>query len=597
MAEEYRRSLLGTTGSNLEYSNIEEGVRSSRRMQDRLSQLSQFAFRDLTEQATRQGQEYAVKNRPSLKQIGDAVRKGEDVKALFAQPGTVFGDNARVMQAELFRQDVSQNLNNRIADVINAVDRGMYEGDANEFADSIQAEIDGIYNVLADIDPQAGLKFKAHGVTLSNTVYEKILGKQTEQFIAEKEAAVETQKQAYATLLSANLVKTNGNFAQAVALTMSVKQDLFDAYDALPSGITDASYNDVMALEQEVYKNSATSIIQNNPMLRNNFDDVYYNLMNNTPPEQLDFYRYLPETTKLEIVQQVKDMHAQNYDIATKTYALEERNNKSRLAVLKSEWQDLQDTTDLDDPNRQEKLYQIEAEVEMMSKTHPSVVNMIGWRKYKDGEFEEINRFDPDATEIRRMIDNQEFADWSSLEEYAIKTYPYKFTSIDEVEATFGEYFLNENKRYISAVADDIVNNKMFAYYTTTDKRDLHNKIVRQVKNTINTNTKLNQQAAEGEPLLTTDAKEIANELLKRTEQVKPLDQDIFALQSSMQDYVTKAKIMKFNTTDPDFVMNEKIDKILKNTLDKDEYTDFMTLYQQLLLKRQEVIDLGYTLF
>jgi hypothetical protein len=597
MAEEYRRSLLGTTGSNLEYSNIEEGVRSSRRMQDRLSQLSQFAFRDLTEQATRQGQEYAVKNRPSLKQIGDAVRKGEDVKALFAQPGTVFGDNARVMQAELFRQDVSQNLNNRIADVINAVDRGMYEGDANEFADSIQAEIDGIYNVLADIDPQAGLKFKAHGVTLSNTVYEKILGKQTEQFIAEKEATVETQKQAYATLLSANLVKTNGNFAQAVALTMSVKQDLFDAYDALPSGMIDAHYNDIMVLEQEVFKQSTMSIIQNSPQLRNNFDGVYSNLIVNNPPAELDFYRYLPEQTKMEIVESVQALNAQEYDIATKQYTLKERNAKQSLAALKNEFTKLENTTDVQDPDRQEKLKALDAQIERLSQIHPDSVSLSEWNSYKNKEYQEINEFDDDALEIRKKIQRQEFADYAALEEYVLKNYPTKFSTPNEVSATFGKLFIKENETYLSNVAHDVVVEVAPAYYTSTDLKNMKERLSVRIRNTIAENEAFNATVEDPSQMKSTDAKVIANELKQLTEIIKMKNNDLNNFMSGMQAILDDNKV-RLITVDENLDLNhESTRKTLQKKLGKKGYEQFANEYQKMKNMMTEIKNLGEGIF
>lgn len=597
MAEEYRRSLLGTTAPKLEYSNIEEGIRSSRDMQSKLNQMSQYAFRDLTEAATRQGQEYAVKNRPSLKQISDAVRKGEDVKALFAQPGTVFGDNARVMQAELFRQDVSQNLNNRIADVINAIDRGMYDGDANDFADSIQAEIDGIYNVLADIDPQAGLKFKAHGVTLSNTVYEKILGKQTEKFIAEKEAAVETQKQAYATLLSANLIKSKGNFAQAVALTMSVKQDLFDAYDALPTGLMDSHYNDIMALEQEVYKQSTMSIIQNSPQLRNNFDGVYSNLIVNNPPAELDFYRYLPEQTKMEIVESVQALNAQEYDIATKQYTLKERNAKQSLAALKNEFTKLENTTDVQDPDRQEKLKALDAQIERLSQIHPDSVSLSEWNSYKNKEYQEINEFDDDALEIRKKIQRQEFADYAALEEYVLKNYPTKFSTPNEVSATFGKLFIKENETYLSNVAHDVVVEVAPAYYTSTDLKNMKERLSVRIRNTIAENEAFNATVEDPSQMKSTDAKVIANELKQLTEIIKMKNNDLNNFMSGMQALLDDNKV-RLITVDENLDLNhESTRKTLQKKLGKKGYEQFANEYQKMKNMMTEIRNLGEGIF
>jgi len=597
MAEDYQSSVRATSPQALDLSNVEIAARSMGNLENRLNQVSQILYRDLTQKAIREGREYAVKNPVSTKQVADAVAKKEDVKKLFAAPGTVFGDNARVVQAELFRQDVSQNLNKRVSDVLTAIDRGMYEGDANQFASSIEAEIDGVYNVIAELDPDAALKFKAHGATVSNTVYDKLITKQTEQFLAEKKAVAETQVTAYSNVLSANLVKTRGDFAAAIALSASIKQDLFDAFEALPGGMNDKHLNDIMKLEQEVFANTATSIVQNTPKLRNNFDDVYYQLMTNEPPEELDFYKYLPETTKLEIVDKVQKLNTSNYDVSTKQYTLEKRQAQKDVANLKLQWQELQNTTDINNPNRQDALDSIEQDIERLTLVYPEVITSEGWRKYKDGEFKEVNMFDANALELRTMINNQEFADWSDVVEYALRQYPQTFNSVEEVEATFGKYFLDENEKYVDNVAYDIVTDTMFAYYSTSDRKMLRDRLIRRVKNIISDNRKRNQSLAEGELEFTTDAREIANNLLQQTKGIGKKNEEMSVLQNGMNEILREAKIMSIDPTDSSFVLSDAQDKLLKSKLDDDEYNSFITNYELLMKKREEAINLGEALF
>jgi len=431
MAEEYRRSLLGTTGPRLEYSNIEEGIRSSRQMQDRVSQLSQFAFRDLTSAAAREGQEFAVQNQVSLKQIADSLKKGEDVKKLFAEPGTVFGDAARVMQADLFRQDLTQNLTKRITEASIAIDSGMFEMDADEFANVIQAEIDGAYGVLADVDPQQALKFKATGTTLSNTVYEKVLKKQTDEYITNLETNADTLEESYKVVLADNLRITNGNFPQAVLRSMPAKQLVMDSYETLPGMKGEARLKKLADIEQQVYTESAINIIATDPALLDDYN-VYNGLLKNEPVEQLDFYRYLTPENKTKVLQGARK-------------ALKERNELEKQLLDKQTRDDILEVNDLildygdtKDPDTLNKLIKI-------SERNPNALKADDIRKIKDNSYkvspDVANTQDVDL--IKEQIDNDAFASVKDLYVYARN----KGYTDSEIHQLFGGYFASKRIR------------------------------------------------------------------------------------------------------------------------------------------------------
>ena len=594
---EYESKVRAEAPIDLDLTNVRESVKGLSNMESRLNQLSQVLYRDLYAKKQREGEEYAVKNRPSVKQIADAVAKGEDVKKLFAKQGTVFGDSARVVQAELFRQDVSQNLDRRISDVITAIDRGAYDVDAETFANDIQAEIDGAYNVIAEIDPKAALKFKAHGSTVTNAVYEKLNAKQTERLLEEKKATVELQKNAYATLLSENLKISNGDFASAVARSMSVKQDLVNAYEALPLGMTDADWTAITKLEQEVYVNSAVSIIATNKKLMNNFDDTYQGLLSNNPPQELDFYKYLPETAKLDIAQKAKEAFSNEYDIKTKQYTLQNRNAQKKVAALESAWSELQKKTDIDDPDREKKIKQIEVDLQRITLTNPEVYSRESFRKFTEGEYKEINELEPDVIAIKRRIGNQEFPDWADVVETAMREYPNTFQNEREIRDVLGDYFLDEAKRAIDTVSDDIVNNQMFIHQSSTERNALRQRLKRRINNQIAENQRKNRELAEGEKPYTTDPKEVGMELLKRTESIAGQQAELSKIQNNLQTIVTNNRIVGLNPSSSIFVIDEYADKLLRKKLSKKEYNAFITQYKELEVKRNEITQLGEGLF
>ena len=431
MAEEYRRSLLGTTAPKLEYSNIEEGIRSSRQMQDRLSQLSQFAFRDLTSQAAREGQEYAVQNQVSLKQIADSLKKGEDVKKLFAEPGTVFGDSARVMQADLFRQDLTQSLTKRITEASIAIDNGMFEMDADQFANVIQAEIDGAYGVLADVDPQQALKFKATGVTLSNSVYEKVLKKQTADYITNLETNSDTLENSYKVILADNLRLTNGNFPQAVLRSMPAKQLVMDSYDVLPGVKGEARVQKLATIEQEVYTESAINIIATDPALLDDYN-VYNGLLKNEPVEQLDFYRYLTPENKTKVLQGARKALKDRNELEKQLLDKQTKDDVLEVNALTLEYEDTKDAETLN------KLIEI-------SERNPNALKADDISKIKNNTYkvEPEREFTQDVDLIKEQIDNDEFASVDDLYKYARN----KGYSDVEINKLFGGYFASKRIR------------------------------------------------------------------------------------------------------------------------------------------------------
>lgn len=444
MAEQYRRSVLGETGPAFNLTNIEESIRGSRDLQKRLDAVSQYALKDMTQTAIREGEEYAVKNRPSLKQISTALHKGEDVKKLFSQPGTVFGDAARKVQADLFRQDMTNTLTMRIVDASNAIDRGMFNMDAETFANDIQANIDGAYNVLADIDVDQALKFKAAGTNLAHTVYEKILKKQTEQYLDGLKLEADTLEESYRTILSDNLRNTNGNLPQAVLKSITHKQSILDAYDRLPGAEGDIRLQKLNKLEQEVYVQSAITTLETNPALLNSYK-TYNSLLKNDPPAELDFYRYLSPENKDKVVKGYRE-------------AL-----KNRDAIEK----DLQDKATRDDLIRVNELTElyyetkdpaILGELEDISLRNPNAIKIEGIEKIKDGAYkvDPARKLSYEADLIKEKIDNGEFDNVQSLYLYTRN----KGYTDEETAQIFGPYFaskrIRQEEKEIKAAAINI---------------------------------------------------------------------------------------------------------------------------------------------
>ena len=154
-------ALLAQTG---QITNVDtrQALVASQSLQNRLDEVSQMALGSLEESAIQRGQMYGVENAPTLEQVTQAIEQDQDVNSLFVEEGTVFGKNARKVQAELFRQDsLAQFLNKAEITKEGIKDKVLNPEEASNIAINLQADIDGTFEVLKEIDPTAAIKFNA----------------------------------------------------------------------------------------------------------------------------------------------------------------------------------------------------------------------------------------------------------------------------------------------------------------------------------------------------------------------------------------------------------------------------------------------------
>lgn len=150
----------------------QQAFSDSQNLERRLDKLSSVIYEELKQDAITKGQQYAVKNSPSLKQIYDAVENKQDVNAFFAKEGSYYGDAARAVQADYLRQDSVATFLSKTELIKKQLEnRTLSFDDADAIANTLQAEINGTYDVIAQISPDAALKFNAQTNKLGYDVY------------------------------------------------------------------------------------------------------------------------------------------------------------------------------------------------------------------------------------------------------------------------------------------------------------------------------------------------------------------------------------------------------------------------------------------
>ena len=231
----YQRQARLTDGISLDVTPMKETVRTYDRVSAGLDSMAQFVYKDMATRAEMAGKQYGVTQRPTVQQIADSVRKGEDPSSYFVEGGTIFGDAAREAQAEMFRQDLEFDVTNQINGVRAAVKSGMPVDDPEQFAKDIQVMIDGYGDTLSKISPIQTMKFKAGMTAEGNKLYNEVLGVYQNKVLAEHQMQINNQIDQYGSDLYDLIMETDGDIVTAEAFMTKRYQMIADYLDRVPN--------------------------------------------------------------------------------------------------------------------------------------------------------------------------------------------------------------------------------------------------------------------------------------------------------------------------------------------------------------------------
>lgn len=155
-----RQNIMLAETQPLQFADIKESITRSQSLQRSLDKISEFAFKSAAEKAKQAGAEYAVTNKPTLKQYADAIQNNVDPVTLFSEDYTYFGQAAREVQAVGFRTELETEARSEMSKINEVIKSGL-PIDREEIKSTLAGLVDGYGNTLAKISPDQALKFKA----------------------------------------------------------------------------------------------------------------------------------------------------------------------------------------------------------------------------------------------------------------------------------------------------------------------------------------------------------------------------------------------------------------------------------------------------
>jgi hypothetical protein len=160
---------------------LQESIRQSQGLQQSLDRISQFAFKEAGDEAKRQGLQYGAENPVTKQQIEVALSSGKKPSELFGKRGTIYGEAALQAQSAQLRMELENDARSKMAKTAAEVDAGRLL-DIQEIRTQINGPIDGFAKLLAGIDPEESVRFRASMAAAGNTVlksaYDKVLSVQ-----------------------------------------------------------------------------------------------------------------------------------------------------------------------------------------------------------------------------------------------------------------------------------------------------------------------------------------------------------------------------------------------------------------------------------
>jgi hypothetical protein len=202
-----RQNIMLAETQPLQFSDIKETIGRSKSLQNSLDKISEFAFKSATEQAKKAGAEYAVSNRPTLKQYADAIQNNVDPETLFSEDYTYFGQAAREVQAVGFRTELETEARSEMSK-INEVIKSGFPIDREEIKSTLNGLVNGYGNTLAKVSQEQALKFKASISSQGYELLEKVDVEIAKRYVADNVIKTDEDIKNFQTELP-DLIKNN----------------------------------------------------------------------------------------------------------------------------------------------------------------------------------------------------------------------------------------------------------------------------------------------------------------------------------------------------------------------------------------------------
>lgn len=156
----------------VDYVGLRQAAAANQQMAQTLDRLSAQLFRTAGEEAQRAGLQFVADN-PVTDQQLQAAMEGDPTPLVERQGGSIFDQAVRKARALELSGRFEAEARKQLTGMLAAVEAGDPKASTEGIQASISTMMDGMSKSLAQVDPEASLKFRASIATTGNTVIQK----------------------------------------------------------------------------------------------------------------------------------------------------------------------------------------------------------------------------------------------------------------------------------------------------------------------------------------------------------------------------------------------------------------------------------------
>lgn len=326
-----RQNIQIETPTRLDPTNLKEGIAASQRLSQALDRVSNEAFKELTTEMQKRGEQFGINNAPTLDEIDTANESGVMMAELFESDSTVFGRAANEMQAKVVRTQLEYDARNDLNAIKELVKLGKIT-DIETLETELNAIINGRYNGLAGANAKEAMSLKASIVGRAREIKKYGVGKIVEanQEIAEFELnqMIRDEQNNHLDIIEGMPVKDPALFKEQTKADVNA---IISKAGFLGTKKQIAITEKMLEYQDEVMAQSIINSLAKNPDFLENPEKYISGLRRRQAGEYTDMFQSLPMSKQKEIIKEAKNLYKDQ--AATETHAKDRRDKQLTFEI------------------------------------------------------------------------------------------------------------------------------------------------------------------------------------------------------------------------------------------------------------------------
>lgn len=407
-----RQNIQIETPTRLDPTNLKEGIAASQRLSQALDRVSNEAFKELTVEMQKRGEQFGINNAPTLEEIDVANESGVMMADLFESDSTVFGRAANEMQAKVVRTQLEYDARNDLNAIKELVKLGKIN-DIETLESELNAIINGRYNGLAGANAKEAMSLKASIVGRAREIKKYGIGKIVEanQEIAEFELnqMIREEQNNHLDIIEGMPVKDPALFKEQTKADVNA---IISKAGFLGTKKQIKIAEKMLEYQDEVMSQAILNNLSKDPNFIENPQRYISRLQARDAGEYTDMFQSLPLKTQKEIIKEARNIYKNQ--AAAETHA-KDRNDRKTVFEINNAQLQLQKTTD------ETEIQDIRNHLLDLSRNNPDVLSADDVTKIMKNQYEPAaeEEFSEKARRFKNRIYLGDFGSYDQMRKAA----------------------------------------------------------------------------------------------------------------------------------------------------------------------------------